>query len=154
MMNTTTSATMATTIENPTEHVLAVVEPTYDGEQTLGLAAEVVKRGGRATVLVLFDTEHLIHMSEFAKSENLALIEAEGIYGSRLHESYAAQVGRDGTETVLERLPRSGREVIDHAVGLGATMIALPASLASRRGWMKEIGKSPVTVAITPPAAA
>lgn len=153
-MITATKSTLTTAGAESTEHVLAVVEPTKEGERALDLAADVVKRGGRATVVVFFDNEHLNHISEFAKSEQLNLLEAEGIYGSRLVESYAAQVGNDGTETVLDRLPRSGRAVIDQAVGLGATMIALPASLANRRGWMRAIGRSPVSVTIIPPAAA
>lgn len=136
------------------EHIVAVVEPTEDGEATLKIAHEVVDRGGKATVLIVLTNGTMNDVRAFAAAENIGFGDALEIFRERLAETYAARVGVDVTSTIIaERLPQ-GRTVFDAATDASATIIALPQKLARSRGWRGPVGRSRVPVVIAPPAAA
>ena len=73
---------------NTQEHIVAVVEPTLDGESTLDIAHQVVSRGGRATVVVVVTRKTMRDIQAFAESERLTVPDASEIYFERLAELY------------------------------------------------------------------
>jgi hypothetical protein len=136
------------------EHIVAVVEPTPDGEATLDIAHEVVNRGGRATVVVLVTRKTLNDIRGFAEAENLTFPDAREIFVERLAEMYSSRVGGRDTRAIVAEGDYSSRMVFDSAVSARPTTIAMPQSMAKRRGWRASVARSRVPVLIAPPAAA
>src|SRR5665811_1756496 len=124
------------------EHIVAVVEPTRDGEATLDIAHEVVNRGGRATVVVLVTRKTIRDIRDFAEAENLTLPDAKEAYVERLIETYSSRVGGLDTSAIVAEGDYSGRAAFDRAVRTCPTTIAIPQSLANRRGWRVSIARS------------
>ncbi|MEA3502609.1 MAG: hypothetical protein U9R47_07525 [Actinomycetota bacterium] len=135
------------------EHIVAVVEPTRDGEVTLDIARQVVKRGGRATVVVLVAHKTMSDVRDFADSENLTVPDASEIYFSRLAEMYSSRVGSPDTSAIVTESAYSSRAVFETAASVRPTTIAMPQRLANRRGWRASVARSQVPVLITPSAA-
>lgn len=139
---------------NTQEHVVAVVEPTRDGESTLDIAHEVVSRGGRATVVVLVSRKTMSDIRDFAESEDLRVPDASEIYFDRLAEMYSSRIGISDTSTVVTESASSGRIVFETAASVQPTSIVMPQRLANRRGWRGSVARSQVPVLIAPPGAA
>ena len=139
---------------NTQEHIVAVVEPTRDGETTLDMAQQVVKRGGRATVVVLVTRKTMSDVRAFADSESLTVPDASEIYFERLAQIYASRVGSPDTAAVVTENASSSRVVFETASSVRPTSIAMPQRLASRRGWRASVARSNVPVLIAPPASA
>ncbi len=136
------------------EHIVAVVEPTRDGEATLDIAQEVVQRGGRATVVVLVTRKTMSDIRSFAESESLTVPDASEIYFERLAETYASRIGSPDTSAVVTESASSGRVVFETAASVRPTSIAMPQRLANRRGWRASVARSQVPVLIAPPVSA
>ena len=134
------------------EHIVAVVEPTRDGESTLGVAQDVVSNGGRATVVVLVSRKTMDDVRAFADSENLTVPDASEIYFERLAQTYSSMIGGSDTSAVITENAFSGRSVFDLASRIRPTSIAMPQRVANRRGWRSSVARSTVPVLITPPA--
>ena len=139
---------------NTQEHIVAVVEPTRDGEATIDIAQEVVRRGGRATVVVLVTRKTMSDISAFADSESLTVPDASEIYFERLAETYASRIGSPDTSAVVTESASSGRVVFETAASVRPTSIAMPQRFANRRGWRASVARSQVPVLIAPPIAA
>lgn len=136
------------------EHVVAVVEPTRDGEVTLDIAQEVIERGGRATVVVLVTRKTMSDIGAFAESENLTVPDASEIYFERLAEMYASRIGSPDTSAVVTQSASSSRVVFETAASVRPTSIAMPQRFANRRGWRASVARSEVPVLIAPAIAA
>jgi len=136
------------------EHIVAVVEPTHDGETTLDIAHEVAGRGGKATVLIMLTAATMNDVRAFAAAENIGFGDALEIFRDRLSETYAARVGGNATSTIVAEGEPVGRSVFDAATDVRATIIAVPQKLARSRSWRGPVGRSRVPVVIAPPAAA
>ncbi len=136
------------------EHIVAVVEPTRDGESTLDIARQVVRRGGRATVVVLVSRKTMSDIREFAESESLTVPDASEIYFERLAEMYSSRIGISDTSAVVTESASSGRTVFETASSVQPTSIAMPQRLAGRRGWRGSVARSQVPVLIAPPGVA
>ena len=136
------------------EHIVAVVEPTRDGEATLDIAQQVVRRGGRATVVVLVTRKTMNDIRAFADSESLTVPDASEIYFERLAETYTSRIGSPDTAAVVTESASSSRVVFETATSVRPTSIAMPQRLANRRGWRASIARSQVPVLIAPPSAA
>jgi len=145
---------MKETEMNTQEHIVAVVEPTLDGEATIDIARDTVDRGGRATVVVLVSRRTMSDVRDFAESENLTVPDASEIYFERLAETYANRVGSNETVAIVTESVSSGRSVFETAVRVGPTTIAMPQRLANRRGWRPAVASSDVPVLIAPAPAA
>lgn len=139
---------------NPTEHLLAIVEPSDDGETTLDLAHAVVERGGTATVMVVVTDRTLREFRAFARAEDLSDEDAEGMALDRLRDSYTARVGGAGTDTVI-RFANAGL-LLSQTVAefVDATTVAVPHSLADTRPMRRFISSSTIPVIIAPALAA
>jgi MinD superfamily P-loop ATPase len=148
-MNTNTEKNMKTQ-----EHIVAVVEPTRDGEATLDIANEVVNRGGRATIVVLVTRKTMSDIRAFAESENLTVPDASEIYFERLAETYSSRVGSPDASAVVTESASSGRTVFETAASVRPTTIVMPQRLANRRGWRSSVARSQVPVLIAPSTAA
>ena len=135
------------------EHIVAVVEPTRDGESTLGIAHDVVSNGGRATVVILISRKTMSDVRAFAESENLTVPDASEIYFERLARTYSSMVGSSDTSAVITENAWSARSVFDLASRIRPTSIVMPQRVANQRGWRSSVARSAVPVLITPPTA-
>ena len=136
------------------EHMVAVVEPTRDGEATIDLAQEVVDRGGRATVVVLITKDTIRNISAFAHSEAMAYADAKEIYVERLADVYTSRLGEEDAATIVTDDAHPSQVVFNTATRSAATSVAMPQRLATRRGWKAAVARSIVPVLIAPPTAA
>lgn len=136
------------------EHVVAVFEPTLDGETTIDLARQVVDRGGRATVVVLLTRDTLNEIAGFAEVEGMTFPDAREIYSARLAESYSTLFGGETTNTIFTESTHANRIVFEIAATDGATSVAMPQRLVAKRGWKTSVVRSQVPVLIAPKAAA
>jgi len=135
------------------EHIVAVVEPTRDGEPTLEVAQNVVSRGGRATVVVLVSRKTMSDVRDFAEAENLTVPDASEIYFERLAQTYSSMIGSSDTSAVVTENASAARSVFDLASRIRPTSIVLPQRVANRRGWRSSVARSAVPILITPPSA-
>jgi MinD superfamily P-loop ATPase len=140
-------------IMNTQEHIVAVVEPTRDGESTLDVARQVVERGGRATVVVLVTRKTMSDVRAFAESESLTVPDASEIYFERLAESYSSRVGSPDTSTVVTESASSSRVVFETASSVRPTSIAMPQRLVNRRAWRASVARAQVPVLVAPSTA-
>ena len=136
------------------EHMIAVVEPTRDGESTIELAQQVVDRGGQATVVVLVTRDTVAEIAAFAAAENLTLPDAREIYIERVADVYSSRFGDHDVATIVTDRPDPDTVVFGLARSAIGTTIAMPQRLASRRGWRASVARSKVPVLVTPPKAA
>jgi hypothetical protein len=136
------------------EHIVAVVEPTRDGESTIELAQEVVDRGGRATVVVLITKHTRENISAFAHSEAMTYADAEEIYLERLADFYTSRLGDEAAAAIVTDDAHPSQVVFNTASRSAATSVAMPQRLATRRGWKAAVARSIVPVLIAPPTAA
>lgn len=136
------------------EHMLAIVEPTRDGEPTIDLAREVLDRGGRATVVVLVDRETVAHISAFAAAEEITFPDAKEIYVERLADFYTSRLGGEDAATIVVEGAAPSQFVFNAATRSAATSVAMPQRLANRRGWKTAVAKSNLPVVIAPAKAA
>ncbi len=134
------------------EHLLAVVVPNEAGEAPLDLAAELVARGGKATVVVLLTEQVRDDFRRFADAEDLDLPTGEAIALDRLIEAYNARIGGDDTETFAAGSSSSARDLLHTAAVSGATTIAIPQQLAARSNLRGLMSDAHVPVLIAPAA--
>jgi hypothetical protein len=136
------------------EHIVAVVDPSVNEDSTLDLAQQVVDRGGRVTVMVLASRDTVAGMTAFASSEDLTLPDGAEIYLERLAMQYTERFrGQEAAATILTGADASGF-VFATAARNGATVLAMPQWLATKRSWRTSVAKSQVPVLIAPPKAA
>jgi hypothetical protein len=133
------------------EYIIAVVEPTHDGEAPLEIARDVASRGGRASVFIMATERAKRDIKAFSDSEQLPFGEASAMYADRVSERYTRQVGGSATATHFTETLRSGRQLLDLASTTGATMVAIPQHLMDNREWRRAVGRSPIPVVIAPP---
>lgn len=136
------------------EHILAIVEPTRDGEVTIDLAQDVVDRGGRATVVVLITQDTETHISAFAEAESLTFPDAKEIYIERIADFYTSRLGDADAATLVTDNPHPSQVVFNAASRSAATTVAMPQRLAARRSWKTAVARSRVPVLIAPAKAA
>lgn len=110
-----------------TEHLLAVVEPTDNGNATLDLAHDVVARGGQATVLMLITDRVVDDIRGFAAAEDLDYRVAEAHAIERLTSYCTGRVGANVPIRVA-RLGSLGADLQGH-ISDDITAVALPAHL-------------------------
>ncbi len=139
---------------NTQEHIVAVVEPTLDGEATIEIARKAVDGGARATVVVLVSRGTMGNIENFAESESLTVPDAGEIYLERLAEIYSDRIGGRDRVNVVTESASSGRSVFEKAARLDPTTIVMPQRLAGRRGWRPAVAASDVPVLIAPAPAA
>ncbi|MFW2381178.1 MAG: hypothetical protein ACN4GZ_05415 [Acidimicrobiales bacterium] len=136
------------------EHIVAVVEPALDGETTIDFAKQVVDRGGRATVVVLFSRKTVAAVTAFANAEDLSYPDAHEIYVERLAENYSARFGGNHQVAFVEDSSDADRVVFGRATRDAATSVAMPQRLVNRRKWKASVARSSIPVVIAPPLAA
>jgi pyridoxine 5'-phosphate synthase PdxJ len=139
---------------NTQEHILAIVEPTRDGEVTIDLAQDVVHRGGRATVVVLITQDTKTQISAFADAENLTFPDAKAIYVERIADFYTSRLGGTDAAAIVTDNPYPSQVVFNAATHSAATTVAMPQRLAARRSWKAAVARSSVPVLIAPAKAA
>lgn len=135
------------------EHIVAVVEPTPNGEAPLEMAENTIRRGGQATVVVVLTRPTLDDIRAFAAAEDLTVPDAKEIFVDRLVDQYSARLGVAESRIVAIG-DYSARSVMQGAEDLNATTIAMPQMMARRHGWRGSIVRSRLPVVITPPKAA
>lgn len=139
---------------NTKEHMIAVVEPTHDGESTIDYAREVVDRGGRATVLIVMTRNTTDDILAFAEAEDLRIPDAREIYVERLAQAYSSRFDGHQVATIVTDRPDPSRVTFDTADEIAATSVAMPQRLANQRRWRASVARSQVPVLIAPPKAA
>ncbi len=139
---------------NTQEHIVAVVEPSLDGEATIEIARKAVDGGARATVVVLVSRGTMSDIENFAESESLTVPDASEIYFDRLAETYSNRIGSRERVDVVTESAYSGRSVFEKASRVGPTTIAMPQRLANRRAWRSSVASADVPVLIAPAPAA
>lgn len=135
------------------EHLIAIVEPTVEGEAPLALATDLVARGGKATVMLVVTDRARVEFRRFADSENLGHGHAERIAVDRLIDSYKSRVGGDDTDTIVADSTTSSKGLLSAATASRATTIAIPQHLATGPQLHEIVSGSPVPVLIAPRAA-
>ena len=135
------------------EHLIALVEPTREGEAPLAMATDLVARGGKATVMLVVTDRARDEFRRFADSEHLGHGHAERMAVDRLTASYTSRVGGD-TDTIVADSTMSSNDLLGAATASGATSIAIPQHLATRPELHEIVSGSPVPVLIAPNRAA
>ena len=136
------------------EHLVAVVEPTLDGELPVEYAKQALERGGRATVILLIGKETVANISAFADSEDLTFPDGREIYMERIADLYSEIFnGKDNVSIVIDGAD-ANRIVFDNAARQEATSVVVPQRLVNRRNWKSSVAKSTVPVVVAPPKAA
>ena len=134
--------------------MIAVVEPTLDGELPVEYARQAFDRGGTATVVLLIGKETVAHINAFAESEDLSFPDGREIYLERIADLYSEILqGRDRV-TIVADGPAANRVVFDRAARQDATSVVVPQRLVNRRNWKSSVAKSTVPVVVAPPKAA
>jgi hypothetical protein len=136
------------------EHLIALVEPTLEGETPLALATDLVARGGKATVMLVVTDRARDEFRRFADSENLGHGQAETIAVDRLTASYKSRVGGDDTDMIVADSTTSSNDLLGAATASGASSIVIPQHLATRPELHELVSESPVPVLIAPKRAA
>jgi len=136
------------------EHLIAVVEPTLDGEAPVEFAKEAFDRGGRATVFLLIGKETVNNIAAFADAEDLTFPDGREIYLERIAELYSEIFNGKGSLTIVADGPEANRIVFDRVAREAATSVVVPQRLANRRNWKASVSKANVPVVLTPPKAA
>jgi len=136
------------------EHLVAVVEPTLDGEAPVEFAKQAFERGGRATVVLLIGKETVNNIAAFADAEDLTFPDGREIYLERVAELYSEIFKGKERVTIVADGPEANREVFDRVARDEATSVVVPQRLANRRNWKASVAKATVPVVITPPKAA
>ena len=136
------------------EHLVAVVEPTLDGEVPIEIARQAFDRGGKATVILLIGKETVANIAAFSNAEDLTFPDAREIYLERITELYSEIFNGKDRVTIVADGPDANRFVFDRATRDSATSVVVPQRLVSRRNWKSSVAKSPVPVVIAPAKAA
>lgn len=136
------------------EHLVAVVEPSLDGEVPVELARQAFERGGRATVILLIGKETVANISAFADAEDLTFPDGREIYMERIAELYSEIFNGRERVTIVVDGPDANRVVFDRATRDAATSVVVPQRLVNRRNWKASVVKSTVPVVVAPAKAA
>ena len=134
------------------EHLLAIVEPSATGEAPLGIANDVVTRGGKATIVVLLTDEARNDFRQFADAQDLDAHHGEAVAVDRLIDVYTTRVGGSDTDSVVSHARTSALDLLTMAADTDATSIAIPQQVARRRGVRKLVSEALVPVLVTPAA--
>jgi len=136
------------------EHLIAVVEPTLDGEMPVQIARQALDRGGRADVILLIGKETVANIAAFANAENLTFPDGREIYLERIADLYSEIFNGEGRVTIVADGPDANRVVFDRVARDAATSVVVPQRLVKRRNWKSSVTKSTVPVVVAPPRAA
>lgn len=136
---------------NQREHLLTFVVPNKAGEAPLGIAAERVARGAKATLVVLLDKEARNDFRRFAEAEDLDAPTGEAIARERMIDFYSSRVGGVDTQTVLADVS-SSRDMLRTAEAAQATSIVIPQELAARSDLRRLMSSARIPVLIAPAA--
>jgi len=134
------------------QHLLAVVEPNEADDASIDMAADLVARGGKATVLMLLNQAARDDFRRFADSEDLLAHVGEAIALQRLTNGYASRIGGDDTEVIAAIWTSPVRELLEVAAELRATSIVIPQRLAARRSLRRLVSDTTLPVLIAPAA--
>jgi hypothetical protein len=134
------------------EHVVAVLEKPTGEEASLRIARDSVLRGGSATVVVLMTSQLRRTIREMARQQQISTVEAEQFYLDRVREAIRNSVG--GEVVIVIRRSTRVQHVLATAFEARATALAIPTSMAGRRGWGRALATSPIPVTFTPALAA
>jgi len=134
------------------EHLLAVVEPNEADETSIDMAADLVARGGKATVLMLVNQQVRDDFRRFADSEDLLAHVGEAMALERLVNGYTSRIGGESTEVIVTNWTSPVRELLEVAAELRATSIVIPQRLAARRGLRRLVSDTTLPVLIAPAA--
>jgi hypothetical protein len=132
------------------EHIIAVIDPTRDTEPTLEIARETVRRGGKATLVLLLGADDRRTMQALAEGARLSLGQAEEIYIDRATSALLRSVGGAGTTAIVRYRPSTARDLLATAERLRATSLSVPASLVRQRQWRSALSNMPLPVYVTP----
>jgi hypothetical protein len=136
------------------EHLVAVVEPTLDGELPVDIARQAFDRGGRATVILLIGKETVANIAAFADAEDLTFPDGREIYLERIAELYSEIFNGKERVTIVADGPEANRVVFDRATRDAATSVVVPQRLVNRRNWKTSVTKSTIPVVVAPAKAA
>ena len=107
---------------NTPQHLLAVIEPTDDGDSSVDIAREFVSKGGRATVILMITSQVRHDIREFADAESL-------------HPSHAEAIALEEQALVAARAveddDRIGARILDIAASVGLDTAKLRRDMAS-----------------------
>lgn len=134
------------------EHLLAVVEPNQADDASIDIAADLVSRGGKATVLMLVNQQVRDDFRRFTDSEDLLAHVGEAIALERLVDGYTSRVGGEDTEVIVANWTSPVRELLEVAAESRATSIVIPQRLAARRSLRRLVSDTTVPVLIAPAA--
>ena len=134
------------------QHLLAVVEPNEADDASIDMAADLVARGGKATVLMLLNQQARDDFRRFADSEDLLAHVGEAIAVERLANDYTSRIGGDDTEVIVAIWTSPVRELLEVAAELRATSIVIPQRLAARRSLRRLVSDTTLPVLIAPAA--
>ena len=134
------------------QHLLAVVEPNEADDASLDMAADLVARGGKATVLMLLNQQARDDFRRFADSEDLLAHVGEAMALERLTNGYTSRIGGEDTEVLVAIWTSPVRELLEVAAELRATSIVIPQRLAARRSLRRLVSDTTLPVLIAPAA--
>ena len=134
------------------EHLLAIVEPTIDGDTTLEIARGVVERGGTASVVLMITPRVRRDISAYARGADLGIGDAEQYALDRFTHTCHQLVG-DGVTTSVAPTSVRGR-ALRRYVTPDTTAIAIPAGLAKNWSVRRLTSATGLPVVVTPRRAA
>lgn len=132
------------------EHMIAVIDPTLDAEPTLEMARETIRRGGKATLVVLLSADDRRTMQALAEGERMSIGDAEEIYIDRATNALVRSVGGTDTTAIVRYRPSTARDLLATAEQLRATSMSVPASLVRHRKWRSALRSMPLPVYVAP----
>jgi hypothetical protein len=135
-------------------HFLAVMHATPQSDEIVALAHEAIERGDLATLIVALTDADRKHIADFAAAVNLGMGEAEATYIDHTTRLFRSLVGDAATIDIVDSASIHPRSVLETAERTGATIVAVPAMVASRRPWRSAISRSKVAVLVAPGRAA
>jgi hypothetical protein len=147
-MSTTTA--QPTTKQSTNEHVVAIIDNLTGEEAALQLVSNSLSRGGTATVVVLLTSRVRRTIRDMAREQQISPTAAEQFYVDRIRETVNNVTG--GNVPVVTRRSSRVHGVLGSATQ--ATAMAIPTSIAGRRGWGRALATVPIPVTVTPSRAA
>lgn len=130
------------------EHLLAVVEPTPDGDTTLDLAHDVAERGGAVSLVLVITPRVRQDIAAFAAGADLTLGEAEAIALDQFTLACEQQIGVSASTTIVHS-SSDGRDV-RRFLSPDTTAIAIPEQLTNGRSVRRITDQTGIPVVVTP----
>lgn len=148
-VTTMTNTTMTNTTSGQhakREHLLTIVEPTVGGDETLTLAHDTIERGGGASIVMMITDRVRRDIAEYAQSEGMSRLDAEGKALDQLSADCLGKVGGDATIMMTT----SNVTDVERLVTDDTTAIAVPERLMTDRSVRKLAKTTGLPVIVTP----